>query len=733
MNIFGVEITLPRIAAEPDKKAAVKAIIEIGDSGTRILDGIISEEYNTKLADTRGIVVYDEMRKSDGTVRAAVQAVTLPIRSAEWFIKPASEETKDQEIAEFVRKAVFEHPDMTFDDFLREALLSLPFGVMVFEKVFGARDIDGKTRIVWEKLAPRLPRSIQKWAIAGNMFGITQNRSDGSVVEIPGDKLIVFVNEKEGENWWGTSILRAAYKHWFIKNTIYKIDAIAFERQGLGVPYVKLPEGYTERDRARAEEILKNLRANSQAYIIEPHDYEIGFKDMNADKTRDPQNSIAHHNREIMKSVLAQFLELGATGASGSSGSRALSEDHSDLFLQAIESVARSIASAFNKQAIRELVDLNFDGVKAYPSLDFEGITATDAQQIATAYQTLINAGGVTAQEADEDYFREVLGLPEFDEAGAREKPEPVQDPTEASEHVYVVKKNFSDAFKPFRKLTFAEKKVDFEKLQDKMDELESRFDRETKDLLHEARDEYMAALTKAAHAGDTKAIKDATLKVQNEYSRIVKNALKNSFEFGKTHAAKEIGADAPANPAETLRQIDIQASAIADAQIAQITTESKNAYVQALNKGESTSVALAAADAAAAAAIDALTDDAKEILVAGYINHGRGVVFDKNSADIYALQRSEILDRATCNYCLSVDGRVVEKDDPFATNTIFHSNCRGIWVAILQDEEEKPSIGGIPQSIRDRFGDVVNDLIQPKKPITRKNSPARKEADRRS
>jgi hypothetical protein len=51
----------------------------------------------------------------------------------------------------------------------------------------------------------------------------------------------------------------------------------------------------------------------------------------------------------------------------------------------------------------------------------------------------------------------------------------------------------------------------------------------------------------------------------------------------------------------------------------------------------------------------------------------------------------------------------------------LFHSNCRGIWVAILKDEEELPSIGGIPKSIRDRFGDAVNDLIQPKSPIKKK------------
>jgi hypothetical protein len=65
-----------------------------------------------------------------------------------------------------------------------------------------------------------------------------------------------------------------------------------------------------------------------------------------------------------------------------------------------------------------------------------------------------------------------------------------------------------------------------------------------------------------------------------------------------------------------------------------------------------------------------------------------------------------------------SIDGRIVEKDDTFAQNTIFHSNCRSIWVAILKDEEELPSIGGIP-------GDAVNDLIltQPRNSITRKRA----------
>lgn len=734
----------PKPAADKKKKQTVG--LEIGDTGTRILDGVVGEEYNTKLQADRGVAIFDEMRKSDGTVRALVLAVTLPIRAANWFIKPASEDAVDQEIAEFVQAALFDAPQFTFEDVLRQALLCLPFGVMAFEKVFAVREVKGTTRIVWDKLSSRMPRSIQKWSVSGGQFGITQNTSTGQVVEIPGEKLIVIVNEMEGENWWGTSILRAPYKHWFIKNTIYKIDAIAFERQGLGVPEVVLPENYTTADRQKAEDIAKNLRANSHAYIIRPEGITIGFVDMKASSTRDPQNSLAHHNREIMKSGLGQFLELGAASSAGTSGSRALSEDHSDMFLQSLEAVAKNVASSFSKQGIKELVDLNFDNVQKYPTLDFEGITSVDAKGLADAYKVLVDTGALTPQAADEDYFRDLLTLPAYDEAGKRERPAPrtvppapedkedKPDPNELSEHGRRVKKKHREfaEFKPARPLTFAERKVNFQSLQDKLDELESQFDSETAALLHAARDKYMAAFTRAAHAGDTEAIKDATLKVQSDLSRIIKNAAQSAFLYGKNNAAKELKIDAPANPQAVLRQIDIHAAAIADQQITEITSEAKNAYVNALNRGASTTAALGAADAAAAAAINTLTSNASSILMAGYVNSGRSVVFERESENIHALQRSELLDFTTCNYCLSIDGRIIETSDPFGQNTIFHSNCRGIWVAILKDEDELPKISGIPQSLRNRMGEYVNDLVQPKTPITKKGTPAREEAEKR-
>jgi hypothetical protein len=450
---------------------------------------------------------------------------------------------------------------------------------------------------------------------------------------------------------------------------------------------------------------------------------------MMARTTRDPSHSIAHHNREILKSVLAQFLDLGASNkGSSASGSRALSQDHSKLFLNALEAVATQVADAFNA-AIKELVDLNYDSVEDYPKLTYTGLSETDGLELAQAYQVLITSGGVQAGKNDEQFFREVLGLPERDADEA-----PIETPAEKLAKAAAAngggggggkdremrerdpKKKVFAEFKPWRALTFAEQKVNFDALQKQMDQLEADFDAKTRELLHHARDQYMAAFTKAAHAGDPKGIKDATMKVEADLARIIKQGMTSAFVHGKNGAAAEINVPAPANPADILSQIDIQAEAIAAHQIAKIEADSKNAYVNALNRGKSITTALGEADVAAADAIDTMTGDASAVLMAAGINQGRNAVFSRNSGDIYALQRSEMLDERTCEFCISMDGLIITTNDTWADTDIFHSNCRGIWVAILNDETGKPDITGIPQSLRDRFGNAVNDLVQPPK-----------------
>lgn len=76
------------------------------------------------------------------------------------------------------------------------------------------------------------------------------------------------------------------------------------------------------------------------------------------------------------------------------------------------------------------------------------------------------------------------------------------------------------------------------------------------------------------------------------------------------------------------------------------------------------------------------------------------------NSTDdnIYGYQWSAILDKDTCNYCRSMDGKVISATDKrfheYQPGRV-HSGCRCIWVAILKDETKPPAFTGIPEELR--------------------------------
>lgn len=754
MKFLGREISLPSAFAKPPEKKRRSLGGEIGESGTEIYDGVIFEEYNQKLFGSLGLEMYDRMRKSDGTVQGALKAVKLPILRAKWFVQPASEEKQDEEIAEFVNKALFELQTITWANFLRQSLLMLDFGHMVFEKVFELRDVDGKEMVVLKKFAPRMPKTIKNWTLKNGKPGIRQLTKEAKEYEIPIEKLLIFTNEQEGDNWDGVSILRAAYKHWHFKDKFYIIDAIAFEKHGIGVPYVKMIGGTSDDDKVAATTIAKNMRAHHQAHVVHGENIEVGFIDMKAGALRDPQPSIMHHNREITKSVLAQFLELGSTD----SGSRALSQDHSEMFLKSLEAVADNIIDVINRYAIPQLVDLNWNGVKAYPKLACNGISRVDVDRLANAYQTLSFAGAIHPTQADELYLRELLNLPErteedieqqeddeelarkqqnknleddeFDEGKGKKKAHAHDHDAETRRRLLkFASENDYDGFRP---LTFAEKKVNFKGIEREIERLERSFDVQSVRMLRQAKATFLDDLERALTEGNEEAMKAAQLNAALVYAQVLREHMSAAHAYGKNNSAREMGKEAPETPAEMRRAIAMQADTIAKSQVAEIELASKTAATEAIAKGRTVAVAVAAAGTFADRKILELTRDTSRIVTAGFMNHGRNLTFTTYGDEIYALQRSEILDADTCNYCLSIDGRVIRKGDHFAMNTIFHSGCRGIWVEILNDEEDKPEIDGIPQTLRDRFGDAVNELIQPRSPKTKKDTLARREVDRR-
>jgi hypothetical protein len=225
-------------------------------------------------------------------------------------------------------------------------------------------------------------------------------------------------------------------------------------------------------------------------------------------------------------------------------------------------------------------------------------------------------------------------------------------------------KKKIAAEFKPFRKLTFAERKVDFDRINNELNRLEEAFGTEARRILSHLRDPFLEKLRLAVKQNDNDAIKSLQLQFGAEYSRLLKDLMKESFVYGKNAAAKEMNVQAPANPQQMLAIIDEEADAIAKAHANQLTKTAKQGLFEGLKKQAALNALMGELHDKMTKEIARLTGDTGSIVTGGYLNHGRNTVFDAYADDIYALQRSEILDLRTCNYCLSIDERIVEKTD---------------------------------------------------------------------
>ena len=385
---------------------------EVGRPGTQFMYGFLeTDEYVPELLGTRGLKTFEKMRRSDGMVAATLRGIKLPLLSATWEIQPASTDARDIAVAKRLEEDLFHGMSNSWPEHLRQVLTFLDLGFYVCEIVWEVAP-DGHYR--FRKLAPRLQRTIAEWQVEddGGLKGVKQSvvangRFRTADIEI--EKLLVFVNEKEGANWSGKSVLRPAYKHWFIKDQLYRIQAIAAERHGVGIPSMGLPDGADDpASLSRAEAILTAIRAHEQGYVVKPHGWEFEIEGMGSGRALDVLPMIQHHDRMIAVSVLAQFLTLGER----SEGSYALSEDQSSLFMMVERAVGEYVCDIHNRYLVPKWLAYNEPAGTRAPKLQVVGIETRNAERIITALATAATAGLVTADLAIENSIRELANLP---------------------------------------------------------------------------------------------------------------------------------------------------------------------------------------------------------------------------------------------------------------------------------------------------------------------------------
>lgn len=390
-------------------------------------------EYNSRMRGWAGTKQYIEMR-SDATVAGALDLAKTPVLGARWFIEPYSEPDKeptarDLNAARHIWWNLTEGMSTSWPQFLAECLLMLDYGWYAFEKVFTVTHPLRPGMACWKKFAPCHPLDAVDWDYDDHggpkaLRVMVNNPEGGSVEEpIPISKLIAFTYKKEGSDMTGVSLLRAAFKPWYFKQQMEKIDAIQKERHGIGIPIIKLPPNFSKEDKLLAEQMGRNLRTNERAHIVLPPMWEVMFAKLEGQPV-DTLKSIQYHDQQIWTRILARF--MANTNAT-------IKDDDRILFLQACRVAADVVMDIINKYAIPQLVDYNWLRIKGYPKLRARRIgEQADWRTMTFAMRNLVGAGLITPDDELEAQLRDEMDLPRADPSTAR-KAETPQGPPQQS------------------------------------------------------------------------------------------------------------------------------------------------------------------------------------------------------------------------------------------------------------------------------------------------------------
>lgn len=402
------------------------------------------QEYLPELRGRTALPIYEKMRRSDADCAAIAAACKLPIRAAEFKVIPGVKDNEPnfafaKQIADDVQEMLFgglENTDargnvtsQSFESVIENALLCLDYGVSGHEDLWA---ID-RDRIRLRKMASRLPLTFFQFPVdedGETLQAVIQYGYRGGqwvTATVPASKFTLFSYRKEGANFYGRSMFREAYQHWYVKNALYRIDSIACERNGMGIPVIHGDGAVSEEDKAYADNWLQNMSANESLGLHLPPGRLfdlIGVKG----QAHAILPSIQHHSEMICRSALAMFMSLGTS----QTGSRALGNVMVDFFQLSEEATARFICDTIRETTIRRYVDYNFTGKDGerlpYPKLVVPNIAVINPLDIMVAMRDVADSKLDFLQPDDEteDWLRKKIGMPLKSKSGGRTRFSPV-------------------------------------------------------------------------------------------------------------------------------------------------------------------------------------------------------------------------------------------------------------------------------------------------------------------
>ncbi len=358
----------------------------------------------------RGYAIYDQMQQ-DAQVQACLTIKKLAVLSRGWEVHPASNAPADVEVADFVR-FVLEGMRGSILDVLYNVLDALAKGFSVLEINYRALDKEpycGRIGLASIKAKDPSTFSFDTDEFL-NVRGLKRTpdvsgtRSPKDRSGLPAEKFVVYSYMPRYESPYGTSDLRAAYKHYWSKDLLTRFMNIYLEKYGSPTAKGTFRRGMPK---AGQEELIRVIESIQQkTAIVIPEDVQIELLEANRGGEAGYLQAIEWHDKQISRAILCQTL---MTDEGTRVGSFALAKVHLDVLKMCLRKLKRDLEeSVMQEQVIKRLVDYNF-AVSAYPTFSLGPLEDTDVVQLSGVIEKLVSGQIV---KPDEEWIRGYLGLP---------------------------------------------------------------------------------------------------------------------------------------------------------------------------------------------------------------------------------------------------------------------------------------------------------------------------------
>ena len=393
--------TIGNLEAKVHGMAAREVALATGNSvpissGVPMSFGKFEKDQNTALRGAGKFTVFDKM-EADPHIKGSLIDKALPLLTAEWEIKPASDEGRDEEIAEFVSANLLRSGGDRFGkDYwiqtswkaqrLPEILSMLRDGFSAFSaswRTVGAKRV--YDRLQW--IEPATIDGTRPWTLdeADNIVELKRKLTtpqDRFKYDdpIPADQLKLYVWDIKGANYEGRPFVRSLYGAWLRKEFILRQSAIWAQKVGAPAPIGHYPAGWDQEQVNRFEEFVQSMRGSAPE-----HAYGMFSKDAEGTEADVKFAGAEHDNVDRMRGLVdGENSEIAAGAANRAnnlsqgaqaSGNRALSQVVGAKEGKFTEALCAIVSEWENHGVgnltgvIEELVNMNYAGVQKYPEL----------------------------------------------------------------------------------------------------------------------------------------------------------------------------------------------------------------------------------------------------------------------------------------------------------------------------------------------------------------------------